>query len=190
MQGLENSERVIRIATEADMLRLLEIYAYYVEETSITFEWGVPSLEEFTGRYQTIIQKYPYLVMEEGGVIVGYAYANTFKGRKAYDWGVETTIYLEKDSRGGGRGVVLYEELENYLKQQNIVNLNSCVTNPDSESVRFHKKMGYEMVAHFHKCGYKFKQWHDMVWLEKIIGEHKNDMPDVIWFQELIKREG
>lgn len=175
----------IRLARIEDMPRLLEIYSYYVEETSVSFEHETPSLEEFTQRYCDIIKKYPYLIMEVDGKIVGYSYANTFKGRVAYNWSVETTIYFDKDCRGGGKGQALYTELEKYLKRQNIVNTNACVTHPYSESVVFHEKMGFEKVAHFHKCGYKFHKWHDVVWLGKSIGNHEENMSDVIWFEDL-----
>lgn len=185
MGSTGNNNWKIRLAKVEDMPRLLEIYSYYVKETNISFEWEVPSLEEFTGRYTTMIEKYPYIVMEEDGVLVGYAYANTFKGRKAYNWSVETTIYLDKDYRGGGKGHALYIELEQYLKRQGILNVNACIVHPYSESVKFHTKMGFEMAGHFHKCGYKFDQWYDMVWMEKIIGEHTSNMPEVIWFKDL-----
>lgn len=185
-QENQETEWNVRLAILEDMPRLVEIYSYYVEETCVSFEYETPTLEEFTERFLSISKKYPYIVIESRGVIEGYAYANTFKGRAAYDWSVETTIYLEKSCRGEGRGQVLYAELEKYLKMQNILNANACVSNSHSESVKFHKKMGFEMVAHFHKCGYKLGKWHDMVWMEKIIGEHKEDMPNVIWFENLI----
>lgn len=175
----------IRLATIEDVPRILEIYSYYVEETNVSFEYVAPTIEEFTQRYLDIIAKYPYLVMEVNDIVVGYAYATTFKGRMAYSWDVEATIYFHKDCKGGGKGRALYTELERYLKQQNIVNLYACVTHPYCESVIFHEKMGYEKVAHFHKCGYKFNKWHDMVWLAKSIGEHTDTMKDVIWFRDL-----
>lgn len=175
----------IRLATSEDVPRILEIYAYYVENTSISFEYKAPSLEEFKVRYSEISKKYPYLVVEENGVIEGYAYANTFKAREAYNWSVEVSIYLDKESRGKGKGQALYTELEQYLKRQNIINANACVTYPNPGSMAFHKKMGFKEVAHFHECGYKFNEWHDMIWLEKSIGEHKLDMPNVIWFEDL-----
>ncbi len=175
----------IRLATIEDVPRILEIYKYYVENTSISFEYDAPTLEEFKERYTTISKKYPYIVIEENGVIKGYAYANTFKARAAYNWSVEVSIYLDKECRGRGSGQALYTELEQYLKKQNIVNTNACVTYPNPNSMAFHKKMGFKEVAHFHECGYKFNEWHDMIWLEKSIGEHKGDMPDVIWFEDL-----
>ncbi len=185
-----NEKWTIRVATKQDVPRILEIYSYYVEETNVSFEYVTPSIEEFLERYMTTIEKYPYLVLESNGIVEGYAYASAFKGRKAYSWGVESTIYFDKCCRGGGRGRALYTALESYLKQQNIVNVNACIVHPYSDSVKFHEKMGFEIVAHFHKCGYKFNKWHDMVWMEKIIGEHKEDMPEVISFQNIVRKKG
>ena len=169
----------IREVTEADAQELLEIYAPYVKETAISFEYEVPTLEEFTERIRRISQKYPYLKAEEDGRIVGYAYANTFKGRKAYDWSVETTIYIQNDSRRQGLGRLLYGELERVLADRGILNMYACIASPTGEdvhltdaSLRFHERMGFTLVGEFHQCGYKFDTWYDMVWMEKIIGEH------------------
>ena len=93
------SDITIRNATLADAPRILEIYAYYVEHTVITFEYDVPSLAEFEDRMRAIMQKYPYLVIERDGRIEGYAYAHAFVGRAAYDWAAELTIYLDHDAR-------------------------------------------------------------------------------------------
>ena len=102
----------IRYCTIADAPRLLEIYSYYVKKTAITFEYEVPSLEEFTLRIENTLKKYPYLCIEKDGLVVGYAYAGAFKGRAAYDWSVETTIYLARNVQKCGLGRKLYEALE------------------------------------------------------------------------------
>lgn len=169
----------IRQATIKDAKELFAIYAPYVLETAITFEYEVPALEEFANRIEKITEKYPYLVAEVDGEIVGYAYASTFKDRAAYDWCVETSIYLAKDMRGKGIGKLLYEALEDALKEINILNANACITYVEEEdehmnnvSMHFHEKMGYQLVGRFHQCGYKFGKWYDMIWMEKMLGEH------------------
>ena len=169
----------IRNVKTDDANDLLKIYSYYVENTAISFEYTVPSEEEFRERINKITSKYPYLVAELNNEIVGYAYAGPFKERAAYDWSVETTIYLNKDSKGMGIGKKLYLALENKLKEQNILNLYACIASPDNEdkyvtkeSINFHHHLGYQIVGEFHKCGYKFNSWYNMVWMEKIIGEH------------------
>ena len=163
------SDITIRNATLADAPRILEIYAYYVEHTVITFEYDVPSLAEFEGRMRAIMQKYPYLVIERDGRIEGYAYAHAFVGRAAYDWAAELTIYLDHDARRGGMGRVLYEALADRLKAMGVLNLYACI--------------GFTLAGTFHNCGYKFGRWYDMIWMEKIIGEHRSDQPDIVPYQ-------
>ena len=170
---------LIRKVNIEDAEEILEIYAPYVTETAITFEYEVPSKAEFRDRIEKITKKYPYLVAVINEKIVGYAYASTFKDRAAYDWCVETSIYLKKDFHGNGIGKRLYEALEAALKKQNILNVNACITYVEAAdeyvsnaSMHFHKKMGYQLVGRFHQCGYKFGKWYDMIWMEKMLGEH------------------
>lgn len=124
---------MIRIAEESDSKELLEIYAYYVEKTAITFEYEVPSIEAFGERIHKTLKRYPYLVSEKDGRLAGYAYAGPFKERRAYDRSVETTIYIAKDVRGHGFGKELYTALEHALALQNVINLNACIAYPDPE---------------------------------------------------------
>jgi L-amino acid N-acyltransferase YncA len=187
-----NSVISVRLASEKDAEELLKIYAPYVTETAITFEYEVPSIEEFAERIRNTLKKYPYLVLMENGRIAGYTYASPFKGRAAYDWAVETTIYLRQDCRGRGLGKKLYLALENTLKRQNILNLNACIAytavpdaHLDDTSTAFHEHLGYSKVARFTKCGYKFGTWYDMIWMEKLIGEHKTPPAPVIPITEI-----
>nr|WP_242872090.1 GNAT family N-acetyltransferase [Clostridium ragsdalei] len=181
----------IRMATKADAKEILAIYAPYVRNTAISFEYDVPSVEEFTERINNILKKYPYIVAIDNNQIIGYAYVSSFKERVAYDWAVETTIYLSQDCRGKGVGKKLYLALEEILKRQNILNLNACIAYTSTEntyltnaSTYFHEHLGYRKVAHFTKCGYKFGNWYDMIWMEKIIGEHSANPKPVIPISE------
>ncbi len=175
----------IRIAEAADAAQLLAIYAPYVEHTAISFEYKVPSEEEFRSRIEKTLQRYPYLVGEMEGTLVGYAYASAFKEREAYRWAVETSIYLKKSEHAKGYGRQLYEALEGCLKQQNIRNLNACIVYPHPESIAFHERLGYWLAGHFTKCGFKFGKWYDMIWMEKLLGEHQDSQPDFIAFPNL-----
>lgn len=184
----------IRIATGEDSAALLDIYKPYVEKTAVTFEYEVPSLKEFSSRIEKILKKYPVLVAECESEILGYAYAGEFQSRAAYAWAVETSIYIREDCRKFGIGRLLYGELENILRKQNIVNLNACIAYPIEEdtyltkdSVKFHEKMGYRMVGEFRQCGYKFNRWYNMVWMEKHIGEHCREQPPIRLFSEMCK---
>lgn len=170
----------IRSATPADAEALLAIYTPYIEQTAITFEYDVPSVSEFRSRIEHTLEKYPYLVAEQDGRIVGYAYAGVFKGRAAYDHCVETSIYVDMNCQRQGIGKALYDALETQLKAQGILNVNACISWIDTpneylthQSPEFHAKCGYKKVAHFHLCGLKFNQWFDMIWMEKMIGKHE-----------------
>lgn len=172
-----------RKATLEDAEELLAIYAPYVEKTAITFEYDVPTLSDFRERIARISKGYPYRVAVEDGRVVGYAYAHQFNERAAYQWSVESTIYLDMSERHLGIGKRLYAELEMDLRAQGVLNMNACITymdEPDEylplDSIHFHTSMGFERCAHFHKSGYKFGRWYDMIWMEKMIGEHKTDV--------------
>jgi len=178
----------VRIASPDDAAKILSIYAPYVRNTVI------PSLEEFTERIKKTLKKYPYLVAEVQGEILGYAYTGPFVGRAAYAWAAETTIYIREDCKKMGLGKRLYKILEEISRAQNILNLNACIGYPEIEdeyltknSVQFHAHLGYRMVGEFHQCGYKFNRWYNMVWMEKIIGPHNSFQPPVIPFPQLPK---
>lgn len=184
----------IRIAVKEDAYKLLEIYKPYVERTAITFEYDVPSVQEFEERIMHILEKYPYLVAERNGEIVGYAYAGSFHSRAAYGWAVETTVYVRQDQKKTGIGKKLYDALEKVLAAQNILNLNACIAYPEKKdayltknSVQFHEHLGYRFVGEFQKCGYKFGHWYNMVWMEKHIGEHPDNPPEVKCLEDVRK---
>ncbi len=171
----------IRPVTKADAARLLDIYSYYVTETAITFEYDLPTVKEFEERIESITKKYPYLCVEKDGKILAYAYANTFKPRKAYQWNVEVSIYVDKSAHKQGLGRALYDALEVELKKQGIINVYACIAEPNEKedeylnfnSQKFHEHMGYKTVGTFLNCGKKFGRWYAMIWMEKVIGEHK-----------------
>ena len=182
----------IRMATEADAEEILKIYSPYVTDTAITFEYDIPSIAEISRRIKDTLQMYPYIVTLEEKRIVGYAYASAFKERAAYNWAVETAVYLKQDCRGKGFGKKLYLTLEDILKRQNIINLNACIAYTSVEnmhlnntSAAFHEHLGYSKVAHFTKCGYKFGTWYDMIWMEKMLGEHPGAPAPVIPITEI-----
>lgn len=186
----------IRIANTQDAPALLSIYAPYVLNTAITFEYEVPTVPDFENRIRRTLERYPYLVATQEGQILGYAYAGPFHERSAYDWAVETSIYVDERYKGQGIGKKLYTALEQALIAQNILNLNACIAYPAQEdehltkdSVLFHQHLGYRLVGEFYQCGYKFNRWYNMVWMEKHIGVHTDCQPPVIPFKEILKKK-
>ncbi len=184
------SEIIIRDACLEDTSRILEIYAYYVENTVITFEYEVPSLAEFEVRMKNVMEKYPYLVIEKDGRIEGYAYASAFRSKPAYGWACDMTIYLDQSIQRCGMGRKLYTKLEEKLKAMGILNCYACIGYPRIEdeyltknSAAFHEHLGYREVGIFKDCGYKFNRWYDMIYMEKIIGEHNELQLEVKVYQ-------
>ncbi|KXT75130.1 Phosphinothricin N-acetyltransferase [Streptococcus sp. DD10] len=158
--------RHVRIEDASD---LRSIYAPYVTNTAITFEYAVPSVAEFESRIDKIVQDYPYLVVEVEGRIVGYAYASSYSERAAYHWAVELSIYMDESERGKGLGRLLYKALEKELLKRGYLRFLACIALPNDASIQFHRKQGYQQVAHFPNIGYKFHKWHDIIWMQKSI---------------------
>lgn len=162
----------VRAATPQDAEQLLEIYTPFVisedcSVSNVSFELAVPSLAEFRQRIVDISNKYPYLVGEKDGHILGYVYCHPYRERLAYQWSVEVTIYLAPAGQGKGLGRVLYEAMENILRLQGITMLYSCITLGNEHSIKMHEALGYRLIGTFSKSGYKNGQWLDTVWLEK-----------------------
>ena len=170
---------MIRPATPKDATQIQNIYAYYVANTAITFEYEIPSVEEMEARITHTLEKYPYFVVEEAGVIKGYAYAGAFHERAAYSHCAELSIYLDKDEKGKGYGKALYDALEKTLGEMGILNLYACIGDPiiedeylTKDSEHFHAHLGFTKIGEFHKCGFKFQRWYNMIWMEKFMGKH------------------
>ena len=179
-------QTVIRPVALSDIENILNIYGWYIQNTAITFEYAVPSLEEFTQRVKGICSRYPYLVAECCGKVQGYAYAAPYITRKACDWSCEVSIYLAPEATKQGLGRALYEALENRLKTMGIVNMYASIACVDGEdpyvdtnSLDFHAHMGFQPIGTFRNCGYKFGRWYHLAWVEKTLGDHVTNMKEV-----------
>lgn len=183
----------IRNASLADAERITEIYADYVKNTAISFEYIPPDADEMRRRMAKTMLRYPYLVIEENGRVGGYAYAGAFGERAAYAWSAETSIYLDRAAHKRGMGRMLYAALEQALAAMGILNLYACIAYPiqsdahlNTNSADFHAHIGFHKVGEFHACGHKFGCWYDMIWMEKHVGQHKEIQPPVIPYPDLI----
>ena len=190
------SDIFIRPVTPDDASALLDIYRYYVEHTAISFETVTPTEEEFRRRLRDVLEKYPCFaaVRQNDNRIIGYAYAHAFVGRAAYDWSAELTIYIGQNDRQRGVGRALYEALEAALKRMGVLNLYACIGHAEPEdeyltnnSERFHARMGFATVGTFRQCGCKFGRWYDMIWMQKIIGPHRQNQPAVRRFADVMQ---
>ena len=157
----------IRHATLADLPRILEIYGPYVENTAISFEYTVPSLESFTQRFLGITAQFPWLVWEEEGCVLGYAYGSLPFERAAFQWSAEASIYLCPEAKGRGIGKALYAALEQLLQKQGYRKVYAIITTANDDSIAFHKAVGYRHTATMPDCGYKLGNWYGIVWMEK-----------------------
>lgn len=185
----------IRTATVEDAEQLLEIYAYYIKNTAVTFEYEVPSVEEFRERISHILEHYPYLVAEDKGEIIGYSYAGRFHPRSAFGWDVEMTVYLKQEARRAGVGRQLYAQMEEILREQGIVRAISLIVKPEDEysdynSIQFHEKMGYRYAGELKDCGYKFHRWYTLVYMDKQIGVTQENMVPVRDFAAVREKFG
>ena len=193
-----NDKITLRTASPSDAEALLEIYSYYTEETAVSFETETPTAEEFSRRIAKTLTKYPYLIAEQNGEILGYSYTSPFVGRAAYIHAAETTIYLKKGAVKKGIGKRLYTAVERISEAQNIYTLEACIGTVDNgsedehltnNSAEFHAHMGYRLVGEFKRCGRKFGKWYNMIWMEKLLREHPENPEPFIPFPELISPE-
>ena len=168
----------LRIATPNDGAELSNIYAYYVTDTSVSFEYEAPSAEEFSQRIAHKLEKYPYLVAELDGKPVGYAYASEFRERAAYGWDTELSVYVSREAHHNGVGRMLYTALIKILKAQNFVNLYAWITTPNPTSEAFHISMGFEKLCEIPQTGFKMGKWYGITWYRMQVAD--NDTPKPI----------
>lgn len=187
-----NRDIQIRVARESDAAALRDIYAPYVERTAVSFEYEAPDVATFLERIRRVQERYPYLVAESDGALLGYAYAGSFHTREAYSWSAEASIYLRMDCRRMGIGSALYRALESALRAMGVRRLYASIAVPDDpdehltlDSVRFHTAMGYHTVGEFHHCGWKFGRWYSTVWMEKVLASDTSAPSPLKPFREL-----
>jgi len=180
----------LRLAKIEDAQEILDIYIPYVIDSNITFEYTAPSLDDFENRMKIVMRKYPYIVAICKEKIVGYAYAHEHMERAAYQWNVETSIYVNQDLKHQGIGTLLYRKLLEILKVQNVQNVYGCVTSPNENSEKMHYAFGFQLVGRFSNTGYKSGKWHDVGWFELHIGnkEGTERLKEVLPIYEIVEQ--
>ena len=161
----------IRLAKEQDAAALLEIYKQYID-TTVTFEYELPSKDDFQRRIREYSKDYPYFICTENGRCVGYVYAHRAQERAAFQWNAELSIYLDKNYQAKGVGKVLYEMMFEILAKQGVKTLYGLVTTPNPQSVKLHEKTGFLLAGTYHNTGFKANKWCDLLLYEKQIGEY------------------
>lgn len=160
---------MIRPATPSDGDALARIYNHYVTQTIVTFEEEPVAPAEMASRLQEVLSaKLPWLVAEQDGQVVGYAYASKWKGRVGYRFSCESTVYLEPGRTGGGLGTKLYEQLFSALQARGLHAVIGGIALPNDASVALHEKLGMRKVAHFPEVGFKFGRWIDVGYWQRV----------------------
>jgi L-amino acid N-acyltransferase YncA len=164
---------MIRDVTIDNANAICQIYNHYIENTTVTFEEEPVSVEVMQDRIYQVTQTYPWVVFDEEGTIVGYAYASRWHSRSAYRFSVESTVYVSQDMTGQGVGNQLYQELIARLKSQSVHTVIGGITLPNPASVALHEKLGFKQAAHYQQVGWKFGQWIDVGYWELILSNLK-----------------
>lgn len=177
----------LRLAKPADSGDILAIYAPYIEKTSFTFETDVPSREAFAKRIGSYLESWPWLVCEVDGVIAGYAYAARYRERVAYQWSVESSVYIHDDHQRKGIARILYSALFKILKRQGFRNVYAVINLPNEKSVAFHESLGFRYFATYEQVGYKLGQWKNVGWWRLIVNEFDQEPAAPVLFSLLDK---
>jgi len=176
---------MIRFVQDTDIQDIIQIYAPYIKDTAITFEYEIPTYHDMLKRVQNISQTYPYIVYLSNQQVIAYAYAHAYSERAAYQWSVELSIYVHKDHLRQGIGQILYNALLDLLKAQNIHTVYACITSPNDNSDHFHQALGFKAIGHFTKAGFKLGKWRDVTWYEKTILDYEEQPRPMIPIQDL-----
>lgn len=160
---------MIRAFHIQDTKQLLEIYNYYVLNTTVTFDIEALSLEAFLEKINHINSEYPFIVYEENSSILGFAYGSRFRPKPAYNYAVESTVYVKQSAHGKQIGTKLYAELLKQLKKTNLHTVLGVLTIPNPASIKLHEKFAFKQVANLKEVGLKFGAWHDVgIWQLKL----------------------
>jgi len=157
----------VRDASAADAEACAAIYAPYVTDSAITFEIDPPGPEEMASRIAQAQSTHAWLVAEDEGRVVGYAYGGPMKPRAAYRWSCEVSVYLEPGRRRTGAGRALYEALFTRLTERGYRTAVAGMTLPNPASEGLHKSLGFEPIGTYRNIGWKLDNWHDVAWVQR-----------------------
>jgi phosphinothricin acetyltransferase len=178
-----------RLARTEDAAAIQAIYAPIVRETAISFEYDPPDVAEMAARIRKVLVSRPWLVYRDQGRVLGYAYAGVFRERRAYDWSTEVSVYVHSEARGRGVGKELYATLFDVLRALNYRQAIAGATLPNEQSERLHEALGFTRIGVFPAVGYKFGQWHDVIFWALALHDFAAGAPPLINVNELVLRQ-
>ena len=170
---------IIRFATSKDASAIAAIYAPYVDGSAVSFEMQSPDAAEMVRRIDKLWPSHPWIVAEQDGQVLGYAYGSPYRERKAYQWAVEVTVYLHADAQGKGLGRVLYVRLIELLSAQGFTKAYGVIALPNPASIGLHEALGFQPFAVFKDIGFKNGAWHDVGWWERDLASTITPQPDL-----------
>ena len=176
----------IRPVTPGDSVRILDIYSYYILNSTISFEEEVPSAEEFQRRIEEISSQYPFIVAASGVEITGYAYATKFRNRRAYRWATEVALYVDVRHQQKGIGKKLLGALLDILQKLWYYTAYAVITLPNEPSTKLFESFGFKNTVSLKQVGYKHGKWCDVDIMEKILRERDETPEEPLAFQEFI----
>jgi phosphinothricin acetyltransferase len=180
-----NDTYTIRLAEKKDYAAILEIYTPFITDTAITFDCDVQSVEEFSKKIDETMLRFPWLVCELNNEVVGYAYASKHRDRSAYQWSVESSVYVSPGLHQKGVGRSLYAVLFELLSMQDVINVYAGITLPNTKSERFHEAIGFQTIGVYKNIGYKLGRWHDVKWMELSLSQHPIPPRTPIYFSAI-----
>lgn len=169
----------IREITDGDIPACMNIYNWYVRETTVTFDTSPMDREEYARRIRKVTARYPWIVLESEKRVIGYAHLSPFSLRSAYRFMADVTVYLDPEFRGKGYGRILMMELEALAKEAGYQKLISVITAENKASVSMHEKLGYQKLMTMRNAGYKMGRWLDVLWFAKDIAAYENPPQEI-----------
>lgn len=191
------NNKKIRLATKDDSVALLNIYECYIRDTAITFEIEVPSVAEFAQRIESILERFPWIVCEIDGEVIGYAYASKHGERAAYQWSADLSIYVNSKYHRRHIATALYTALLEVLRMQGYYTAFAATTVPNPNSEAFHSEFGFETVGVFDNVGYKLGEWRSVKWFKLTLCDYQKeptlpvtigDVKDSETFEDVLRR--
>jgi L-amino acid N-acyltransferase YncA len=182
-------EKRIRNIEISDAAAIRDIYAPFVSDTAISFEAEPPDVATMEQRIRELQDKYPWLVFETDGKVLGYAYASPHRTRHAYQWCVDVSVYIDPSAWKCGVGSALYLSLFEILRRQGYINAYAGITLPNPGSVGLHKSVGFETIGIYSRIGFKFGQWHDVIWLQLRLQDAPVPIPNPLPAKDFVSSE-